>query len=171
MEMVDTKKLFNLLGEFTGKLAAVDTESETQLERYDVAVLVCELGSLRSLLTNREVASVEQILDRFYDAVSAAVHRSNGDVQNMFQGKCYCVFGAPGRLDNPGEMAEQAAALLKAAWQGVSLGDESPLPLRLAVQTGELHCGVFGTAGKQSFEGLGDVYERANDQLGQLAYS
>lgn len=171
--MVDTKKLFNLLGEFTGKLAAGDaeSESESQLQRYDVAVLVCELGSLRSLLTNRQIASVEQILDRFYDAVSAAVHRSNGDVQNMFQGKCYCVFGAPGRLDNPGEMAEQAAELLKAAWLGTSAGDEAPLPIRLAVETGELHCGVFGTAGKQSFEGLGDVYERANDKLAQLAYT
>lgn len=165
--MVDNKKLFNLLGEFEGKMAAASVEAQTQLQRYDVAVLVCELGSLRSLLSNRDIPSVERILDRFYDAVSTAVHRSHGDVQNMFQGKCYCVFGAPGRLENPSEMAERAAAALQAAWQDGAVVDVV-LPIRLALETGILHCGTFGS-GKTSFEGLGDVYERANDKLTQQA--
>lgn len=161
--MFGKKSVSELISQFVGESEEKVSNSLGELQSFDVAILVCELGMLPQLLTKMDISSVKKILDQFYDTVSIATKMSNGDLQNMFQGKCYCVFGAPQKLENPLESAEKAATSIASLWQN-AITNES-IPIQIAVESGVIHCGIFGTAGRRGYEGLGDAYARAEHKL------
>lgn len=161
--MSNKNKALKFFRRFLGSKVTSAPQVLGQLQQYDVTVMVCELSSSHSLFSDPDVLSVKRILDKFYDSVANATYAMGGDLQNMFQGKCYCVFGAPNRLENPLDNAKKAESLILEKWYGTS--DNELISIRIGMESGVLQCGIFGTSTRLVYEGIGDVYEGAENKL------
>lgn len=155
-------RLLKIFSKFTN-VKYIQEPITAGLEQYNCAILICELKISDDLILKQEVVKMKQIIDAFYDCVSEAIEKNKGDVQNLFQGKFHCIFGAPERLTYPHESAIKASELIQNKWQGCAHSEHSIF--KMAVESGVLNCGMFGVSGRKKYEGIGNLYTLTETKL------
>ena len=123
-------------------------------ERKVVTLLFADLVD-STALGEQDPEHVRALLDRFYDAMAAEIHRAGGTIEKFAGDAVMAAFGAPAAQEDHAERALHAALAMQRR-QRELFADE--LRLRIGVNTGEV---VVGTARERSSFVSGDAVNTA----------
>jgi len=165
----ERERLRDLFGRHVGReVAQAAEQQQIQLggeERYVAVLFVDIVGSTQLVARAAPIEAVE-LLNRFFAVIVEEVDRHHGLV-NKFQGDAaLAVFGAPLRLEQPGDAALSAARSI-----ADRLGKEVPeCPAGIGVTVGQVVAGNVGTKHRFEYTVIGDPVNEAA-RLCELAKS
>jgi class 3 adenylate cyclase len=107
-------------------------------ERKIATVLFADLVGSTELASDEDPERVRAMLDRFYDAMEAAIEQSGGTVEKFAGDAVMAAFGAPAALEDHAERALHAALGMQRRVRDI-FGER--LRLRIGVNTGEIVVG------------------------------
>ncbi len=125
-------------------------------ERKLATVLFADLVGSTAFASARDPEYVRDILDRYYDAMSAEILDRGGTLEKFIGDAVVAVFGAPAAREDHAERALDAALAMQVRFEELFGADE--LGLRIGVNTGEV---VLGRARQSSSFVSGDTVNTA----------
>jgi class 3 adenylate cyclase len=126
----------------------------------DASVLFVDIEKFTTIAEALPPSSVVDMLNDYFDAVSDAIVR-HGGVINQFQGDAVlATFNVPVEDENHARNAVQAALAICGAVQGRSFAGQN-LNVRVGVNTGPLVAGSVGSRGRQNYTVHGDAVNLA----------
>ena len=165
--LAERERLQDLFGRHVGRdvaRAALDGGVKLGGEVREVGVLMIDLVGSTGMATRLPPEEVVTVLNRFFTIVVQTVE-SYGGMVNKFEGDgALCVFGAPGRRDDPA-----GAALCTARELRARLVDElSEVDVGIGVSAGEAVAGNVGALERFEYTVIGDPVNEAA-RLSELA--
>lgn len=165
----ERERVRDLFGRHVGREVALAAERERPKlggEERHVAVVFIDIVGSTQLVTSRRPSEVVEVLNRFFSIVVEEVDRHCGLV-NKFEGDAtLAVFGAPNRLDSPGDQALAAARRI-----AERLSNEmSELQAGIGVAAGQVVAGNIGARERFEYTVIGEPVNEAA-RLCELAKS
>jgi class 3 adenylate cyclase len=129
--------------------------------RRDVALLFADLRDFTSWSESADPALVRETLNRYYEAITPALHAHGGSIDNFRGDGIMVMFGAPEASERPCADAFAAAGALLAAVarfnREQSLAGQRRLEVSLGLSFGEVVFGDLGSAERRDYTALGDA--------------
>ncbi len=126
----------------------------------EASVLFVDIAKFTTIAEALPPAAVVDMLNEYFDAVSDAIAR-HGGVINQFQGDAVlATFNVPVEDENHARNAVQAALAVCGAVAGRSFAGQA-LAVRVGVNTGPLIAGSVGSRGRQNYTVHGDAVNLA----------
>ncbi len=136
------------------------TGSFKEVRTKAVTILFADLVGFTSWSEKMEPAELARLLNRFFTLASEAIFSQDGTIDKFVGDAVMAFFGAP--IDQPDHAVRAAVAALKvredvAAWnrERAASGD-SPLEVRMALNTGESIVGEIGSERRVDYTVLGN---------------
>jgi class 3 adenylate cyclase len=121
-------------------------------ERKVATVLFADLAGSTAFASSRDPEHVRDVLDRYYDAMTAEIVENGGTLEKFIGDAVVAVFGAPVAREDHAERALDAALAMQRRFADLFSADG--LALRIGVNTGEV---VLGRARESSSFVSGDT--------------
>lgn len=135
-------------------------------ERRDVSILFSDLRSFTMISETREPHAVAMQLNEYFDAMSAAIFKHRGMVNDFIGDAVMGIFGAPVRDDDhawhavaAAEDMERALQVLNARWRG---SGQPVLQMGIGVHTGVVFAGNVGGRARFKYTIIGDAVNLAS---------
>ncbi|MCC6611043.1 MAG: adenylate/guanylate cyclase domain-containing protein [Burkholderiales bacterium] len=132
-----------------------------QGDRYFVCTLFLDVRGFTTRSESTPPERMIRLLNRFFEEATAAIHERNGTIDKFTGDGIMAVFGAPARMDNPCELAFDAAReiLERLERLNVSLAAEGELPIAIGIglACGEAVVGHVGAAARHAYTAMGDT--------------
>lgn len=126
-----------------------------------LAFMFVDIRGFSSLSERLQAEEVVSLLNRYYEAMTEAIHASGGMIDNFRGDGMMAVFGAPSRLPDPPAQALAAARemFLRLAALNCTLMDEGrePLAIGIGIAAGEAVLGNVGSAARHDYTAIGDA--------------
>jgi adenylate cyclase len=127
----------------------------------DLSFLFADIRGFSALSERLPAEQVVALLNRYYEAMTAAIHGAGGMIDNFRGDGLMAVFGAPDRLPDPTGRALAAARdmFVRLAALNAQLIQErrEPLAIGIGVASGEAVLGNIGSAERHDFTAIGDA--------------
>ncbi|HYE93855.1 MAG TPA: AAA family ATPase [Terriglobales bacterium] len=124
-------------------------------ERKSVTVLFCDLVGSTALAESLGDEAMHALLNRFFDAALAEVHRYEGTINQFLGDGFMALFGAPIAHEDHARRAVLAALGLRARVAGGTLG--VPVELRMGLHSGLVVVGAIGDNLRMDYTAVGDT--------------
>jgi adenylate cyclase len=147
-----------------GVLAAIldgRLEEDARRGRRELCFLFADIRNFTRLSSKTSPEDVLALLNRYYDAVTPALHAHGGTIDNFRGDGLMAIFGAPNALANPAsagilaahEMFERLAALNREfATEGVA-----PLAIGVTLACGDAVVGNVGARDRFTYSAIGEA--------------
>lgn len=130
--------------------------SPTQLEeRRIVTVLFADVVGFTALAEHRDPEQVKRMIDGCFERLVLDVDAFGGRVDKILGDGIIALFGAPIAHEDDAERAVRAALRMQQTMSDHAARAESPLQLRIGVNTGEVLVGALRAGG--DYTAMGDV--------------
>lgn len=133
--------------------------------RSPVTVLFADIRGFTARSEKNTPEALIALLNRYYAAMSAAIHGHGGAVDKFIGDGLMATFGIPQPLENPQRNALEAAQdmLVRLARLNAELAAEGwePLEIQIGIHAGEAVAGYVGTRQRRDFTVIGDAVTTA----------
>lgn len=138
-------------------------------ERKQLTVLFCDIAGSTALAHRIGAEAMHGLLNRFFDASLAAVHRYEGTLNQFLGDGFMALFGAPiGHEDHARRAALAALAIRRACHAQSAELATGRMPLRFGLNTGPVVVGKIGDNLRKDYTAIGDTTNLAA-RMQQLA--
>ena len=132
---------------FCGDCAAPLSGSETAREvRKTVTIVFCDVVGSTSMGGGLDPESLRRVMERYFDAMRAAIEHHGGTVEKFIGDAVMAVFGVPRVHEDDALRAVRAAGVMRATLPALNAGLDRDygvtLACRIGVNTGEVVAGV-----------------------------
>lgn len=134
-------------------------------ELKNVTILFCDIRFFTSLSENLPPQKLVDVLNRYFEKITASITRNNGMVNKYIGDAVLGVFGAPLSLEN------HAQAAINAAFDMIKSLDElneefvreniEPLRSGIGIHTGKVIAGNIGSSSRMEYTVIGDAVNTA----------
>ncbi len=126
-----------------------------------LAFMFADIRGFSGLSERLQAEEVVSLLNRYYEAMTEAIHACGGMIDNFRGDGMMAVFGAPSPLPDPPAQALAAARemFLRLAALNRTLMDEGrePIAIGIGVAAGEAVLGNVGSAARHDYTAIGDA--------------
>ena len=136
-------------------------DSQMGTGRRSLCVLFADIRDFTPLSERTAPERVVELLNRYFECMTAAIHRHDGTVDNFRGDGIMCIFGAPLATASPCRDGFLAATEMLAALAGLNAdlardGFE-PIAVGVSLAYGEAVVGHIGAAARHEYTAIGDV--------------
>ncbi|HEX4884462.1 MAG TPA: adenylate/guanylate cyclase domain-containing protein [Casimicrobiaceae bacterium] len=135
-------------------------DDEARRGRRVLAFLFADVRGFVELSARHAPEGVLALLNRYYEAVTPAIHAQGGTIDNFRGDGLMAIFGAPNPLPNPAAAASAAARdmLLRLAWlnEGLERDGLPTLAVGVTLALGEAVVGNVGSRDRYNYTAIGD---------------
>ncbi len=134
-------------------------------DEQDVSVLFVDLRGYTSYSERQAAGDVFSMVNRYTEAVSAAIQRRGGTVVEFLGDGLMAVFGAPEPMADHARAAVQAACEVATTVRGLTLGcrdGAAPITVGVGVASGRAFVGNVRTNDRLVYTAVGDVVNLAS---------
>ena len=136
-------------------------ESQVGTGRRHLCVLFADIRDFTPLSERTEPERVVALLNRYFDRMTAVIHRHDGTVDNFRGDGIMCIFGAPRATDSPCRDGFAAATGMLGELDGLNADlaadGYAPIAMGVALAYGEAVVGHIGAANRHEYTAIGDV--------------
>lgn len=137
-----------------------------QAGRTRACVLFADIRGFTKRGETMEAGRLIGLLNKYFSAMTLAIHRNHGAVDKFIGDGLMALFGAPEPLECPERNALEAAQdmlerLVEVNRELAQLGEE-PLRIGIGVHSGELVVGYVGSSDRNEYTAIGDVVNVAS---------
>lgn len=143
------------------RLLADDETMLKQGQKYEVAILFCDLRRFTSFVETTPPDQVIRFLNAFFSKISDLVSTHNGLVNKFMGDAILGVFGS-GSKDDAIQDAIQAAFHIITHTKTIRLGDADAFDIGIGIHTGYAVAGTIGSADRYEYTFIGDVVNTAS---------
>jgi len=143
------------------RLLADDAAMLKQGQKYEVAILFCDLRRFTSFVETTPPDQVIRFLNAFFSKISDLVSTHNGLVNKFMGDAILGVFGS-GSKDEAIQDAIQAAFHIITHTKTIRLGDADAFDIGIGIHTGYAVAGTIGSADRYEYTFIGDVVNTAS---------
>jgi adenylate cyclase len=133
--------------------------------RLRASVLFCDIRGFTTLLEGQAPEATIDLLNAWYALMFDAIASHGGMVSLMIGDGLMALFGAPQPLDNPAQLAVDAAREMLAMIDGFNIerraAAEPDLRIGIGIATGEVVAGYAGTQSRACYTCIGMTVNRA----------
>ena len=137
------------------------TRSSIEGERKQVTILFCDIANSTSLAERLGAEAYHGVVDGFFDLCLAEVHRYEGTINQFLGDGFMALFGAPIACEDHARRAVLTAVKIqkeiKGNFQDDQRSDETPLELRMGLNTGFVVVGTIGDNLRMDYTAVGDT--------------
>lgn len=154
------------------RILAMGEEARLGGESRDVSVLFSDLVGYSALSEVRRPEEVIHFMNRYFDAMQAAIDAHDGVVLELMGDAILVVFGAPDPVEDHPDKAARCALAMRVALEELNKELEVQLGHRIGVHTGNVVAGNIGGHKYMKYGIIGDVVnvaarlEQLNKPLG-----
>ncbi|TDY00449.1 class 3 adenylate cyclase [Thiohalophilus thiocyanatoxydans] len=143
------------------RLLADDAAMLKQGQKYEVAILFCDLRRFTSFVETTPPDQVIRFLNAFFSKISDLVSTHNGLVNKFMGDAILGVFGAANK-ETSMQDALQAALHIITHTKTIRLGDADAFDIGIGIHTGFAVAGTIGSADRYEYTFIGDVVNTAS---------
>lgn len=129
-------------------------------ERRVVTVLFADLVGFTTLAEHRDPEDVKVLVDQLFERLVRVVHDHGGQVDKIVGDAVVALFGAPVAHEDDAERAVRAALRMQEVTAEYASETDTPLHLRVGLNTGEVLTGALRAGG--DYTAMGDVMNTAS---------
>lgn len=165
-ELREKQKVSNVLERIVSpnimqKLLADDAQMLKKGQKYEVAILFCDLRRFTAFVENTPPDQVIRFLNVFFAKISDLISAHNGLINKFMGDAILAVFGVDGK-ENAMENAIQSAMHIISHTRTINLGDDSEFDIGIGVHMGHAVAGTIGSADRYEYTFIGDVVNTAS---------
>jgi len=135
-------------------------------QRKQATVIFADLSGFTAMSENLDPEQVREIVNRYFEGLSAAVRRYEGTIDKYIGDCVMAVFGVPVTRENDAERACRAALDMQEAvrelGKDLDVGIDNPPELHVGVNTGLVVAAAMGSAESSQFTVMGDAVNLAS---------
>lgn len=143
------------------RLLADDAAMLKAGQKYEVAILFCDLRRFTSFVENTPPDQVIRFLNAFFAKISDLVSAYNGLVNKFMGDAILAVFGSGGKV-NAIQDAIEAAQHIISHTGTIRLGESESFDIGIGIHTGHAVAGTIGSADRYEYTFIGDVVNTAS---------
>lgn len=143
------------------KLLANDANMLKQGQKYEVAILFCDLRRFTSFVENTSPDKVIRFLNAFFAKISDLISAHEGLINKFMGDAILAVFGIEGK-EKATENAIHAAFHIISHTQTIHLGDSEKIDIGIGIHMGHAVAGTIGSADRYEYTFIGDVVNTAS---------
>jgi len=165
-EIREKQKVSNLLERIVSpnimqKLLGGDASMLKQGQKYEVAILFCDLRRFTTFVENTPPETVIRFLNAFFAKISDLISAYNGLINKFMGDAILAVFGIDGK-DQAAYNALQAAMHIISHTKTINLGDGKEFDIGIGIHLGKAVAGTIGSADRYEYTFIGDVVNTAS---------
>jgi adenylate cyclase len=165
-ELREKQKVTNVLERIVSpdimkRLLANDETMLKQGQKYEVAILFCDLRRFTSFVESTPPDQVIRFLNAFFAKISDLVSAYDGLVNKFMGDAILAVFGTGGK-DKAIHNAIEAAKHIISHTSTIRLGDADSFDIGIGIHTGHAVAGTIGSADRYEYTFIGDVVNTAS---------
>lgn len=142
------------------KLLADDANMLKQGQKYEVAILFCDLRRFTTFVENTPPDQVIRFLNAFFAKISDLISAHNGLINKFMGDAILAVFGVDGK-EKAIQNAIQAAFHIISHTQTIHLGDDNKFDIGIGIHMGHAVAGTIGSSERYEYTFIGDVVNTA----------
>ena len=132
-------------------------------ERKDATVLFADLSGFTAMSSTLDPEEVREIVNRYFEALSAAVRRYEGTIDKYIGDCVMAVFGVPAAHADDAVRACRAALDMQAAVRDLGAGAAGAAPeIHIGINTGLVVAAPMGAGDSAQFTVMGDAVNMAS---------
>ncbi|MCC6215407.1 MAG: response regulator [Polyangiaceae bacterium] len=145
------------------ELSRAGTLGEVRAREVDATLLFSDISGFTAMSTRMSPAEVVAVLNASFDALCIVIKQHGGDIDKFIGDAIMAVFEARPELDEPHALrAARAAWGMQRALDDFNAGRESPLVMRIGLNSGPIVRGDIGSRFvRRDYTCIGDVVNRA----------
>ena len=137
--------------------AGDETDAQLVAAECEASVLLVDIVGFTALAERLPAAEVGLVLNRFFGRMAEVVFRYEGTLDKFIGDAILAVFGAPLPQADHRLRAVRAALEMREALALANLDADYPLEIRIAITSGIVTAGDFGSPQRREYTVLGDV--------------
>jgi len=134
-------------------------------EERDLAIMFTDIAGFTSTCEDMSAAEVAAFVNHHLALVCACIEQEDGTIDKYIGDSVMAFWGAPGRIDNPGEAACRAAVAIRRAIELDNVRrrarGQRPVHLRVGIHLGPVVVGDIGTPNRINYTIVGDAVNAA----------
>lgn len=134
--------------------------------RGEIAVLFADIRGFTTLSEKADPEALIAILNRYFDAMTEAIHRHGGTLDKYIGDGIMAFFGAPQPMTNPSRAALLAAGDMLAALaqfnESMRAEGHPPLAIGIGLHSGDAVVGHVGSKVRHEYTAIGDTVNTAS---------
>ena len=135
-------------------------------QRKQATIIFADLSGFTAMSENLDPEQVREIVNRYFEGLSAAVRRYDGTIDKYIGDCVMAVFGVPVTRENDAERACRAALDMQEAVRvlanDLDAGVDHPPQLHVGINTGLVVAAAMGSAENSQFTVMGDAVNLAS---------
>jgi adenylate cyclase len=131
-------------------------------QERDLTVLFADIVGFTGLAEAMSSAQISQLLNTYLGCMTNIIFQQEGTLDKFIGDAVMAVFGAPLDQADHALRAVRAAQQMREAVGGLNVGRESPIELRIAINSGMALAGDMGSPKRREYTVLGDVVNTAS---------
>jgi class 3 adenylate cyclase len=143
------------------KLLADDANMLKRGQKYEVAILFCDLRRFTSFVENTPPDQVIRFLNAFFAKISDLISAHNGLINKFMGDAILAVFGIDGK-EKAIQNAIQAAFHIISHTKTIHIGDNNKFDIGIGIHMGHAVAGTIGSAERYEYTFIGDVVNTAS---------
>lgn len=143
------------------KLLGSDAQMLKQGQKYEVAILFCDLRRFTTFVENTPPDQVIRFLNAFFAKISDLISAHNGLINKFMGDAILAVFGVDGK-EGAASNAIQAAMHIISHTRTINLGDGKEFDIGVGIHMGRAVAGTIGSTDRYEYTFIGDVVNTAS---------
>lgn len=165
-ELREKEKVSNVLERIVSpnimqKLLADDAQMLKKGQKYEVAILFCDLRRFTTFVENTPPDQVIRFLNVFFAKISDLISAHDGLINKFMGDAVLAVFGVDGK-EHAIKNAIQSAMHIISHTKTINLGDGSEFDIGIGIHMGHAVAGTIGSADRYEYTFIGDVVNTAS---------